>query len=517
MSTQNPPLIAGLAASGLLWLATSVADAQVGPTSTGPAPISAPASTPSSKFAVLLMSNGTVVRGEITEDPQAGVYRLKCRGGQVPYPKNAVKKAAGSVEELYQYQVACLPPRDPDERMKLVRWCLTEHLTAQAREQLKAVLAICPDDAEATRMAKNMDANAEAAGRLDPEIRRTAAEMPRAEAPAALDSRVLKDIRKRYGNNALPEIFDLPQAVAVSRAAEFARSVHPVLQQNCAGCHNERYQGKFQLVAIKIAKDLRNPDVARANLDATLRLINPDDPTRSELLSESLGPHGPRKNGIFKGTNDPQYQILGAWARSLRPAPARPGGENVSRAGYDPATSGTVGGFGSDRPGREVPPVLGSAARRPAADGEATSFGGMRVGSTRPSRPTDPSAEMTGTLPPVLDGGVPLPSFPRPFTVGGAPPAGEAPSPATRRQVAHPPGKTEAGDDAEPFPDQPPLPTEASPRSVIVEATDDPNKLPGMDKPRYPTLPKSNSAGMKKPKLDPALLEKMIKSRNANP
>ncbi len=63
-----------------------------------------------------------------------------------------VLKAGDSIEELYRFQVARLPAGDPDERMKLARWCLTEHLTDQAKEQLLAIKAMCPDDAEVKRM-----------------------------------------------------------------------------------------------------------------------------------------------------------------------------------------------------------------------------------------------------------------------------------------------------------------------------------------------------------------------------
>ena len=107
MSTQNRPIIVGLVTPGLIWLATSVAHGQETPRPQGRLSNSAPAST--STFAVLLMSNGTVVKGEIVDDPAGGVYRLKTTGGQVPYPKSSVKRAGQSVEDLYRYQVVALP------------------------------------------------------------------------------------------------------------------------------------------------------------------------------------------------------------------------------------------------------------------------------------------------------------------------------------------------------------------------------------------------------------------------
>ncbi len=530
MSTQNLSPIAGLAAPGLLWLATSVALGQVAPPPQGPATNPAPTST-SSTYAVLLMSNGTVVRGEIVEDPQAGVYRLRCKGGQVPYPKTAVKKAAGSLEELYQYQVACLPPGDPDERMKLVRWCLTEHLKAQAREQLAAVRAMCPDDAEARRMEANLAANVEADGRLDPDVRRTVGEMPRAEAPAALDPRILVKVRRDFGRNALPVIFDLPPAQAVSRAADFARYVQPVLQQNCSGCHSERYQGEFQLVEARLPKDLRNPDVARANLDATLRLVNPDDPTRSDLLSAGLVPHGPIKGAIFKGPNDPQYHILATWVRSLRPAPApaaKSAADGVARTGFNAAEPASGDDFGADRPGRAAPAATSTLPPLPARPVRRMPGNPGGMAQTPPPLPMPRSASTfaPGTSYNETGEGVDFEpavgkDFPLPFAVGGAPSSRPVPPPR-RRPAAGAPGRDEPNEAAEATPDpnavRPTTATEVAPGTVLVGPTEDPNKLPGMNQKLYPSLTKKGDpAKKKKTQLDPALLEKMIKSRNGNP
>ncbi len=510
MSPKNPPITAGLAASGLLWLATTVASGQTGPTLRGLP--NAPASTPSTQL-VLLMSNGTVVRGEITDDPQAGVYRLKCKGGQVPYPKTSVKRAAGSLEEIYQYLVASLPPGDPDERMKLVRWCLTEHLTAQAREQLAAVLDICPNDPQATLMAKNMDNNAERAARVDPDVRQTSGEMPRADAPADLDPRIVTKVRNRFGRDALPEIFDLPPAMAIRRASEFAERVQPVLQQSCAGCHNERYQGEFQLVQIKSPRrDLRNPDIARANLDAALRLVNRDDPSRSALLSAGLVPHANKPGSIFKGANDPSYYVLATWVRSLKPPGKAPStGDPVARGNRFPApTEAAPGeGFAADRVGRSSPTAIGQPPRGlpalPGADVLATA---------RVNPPPQPKGVYNKYEESADFSGYADSEFAAPYAAGGPPPRRPAAAPARRPA---PLGKNEPNDDPEPAEVEQTTGKLVAPGVVAIEPTDDPRKLPGMNKSLYPSATKGDPARKKKAQVDPALLEQMIKNRNGNP
>ena len=49
-----------------------------------------------------------------------------------------------------------------------------------------------------------------------------------------------------------------------------------------------------------------------------LRVVDPDSPARSELLSRALVPHGPHKRPIFRGATDPEYQRVAAWVNSLR-------------------------------------------------------------------------------------------------------------------------------------------------------------------------------------------------------
>ena len=537
MSHQNRPLIVGLVSPGLFWLVASVAAGQQPPSPQGrPAN---PAPTSSSTVAALLMSNGTVVTGDIVDDPAGGVYRLRSPGGSIPIPKSGVKRAGRSLEDLYRYLVAALPPGDADERLKLVRWCLTQGLPDLAREQLAAVLEICPDDPQAKLMAANLAANAANRDR-DAAISRTSGEVPGDQPPAALPPGIAKMLPKHFGN-ALPEIFDLPPAVAVRRASEFAEYVQPVLQANCASCHNEKYEGDFQLVAMKSAKDRRNPDIARANLDAVLRLVNPDDPARSEILSAGLVPHGgTRKAAIFRGANDRQYQILATWVRSVRPkatANGRPaaatGGEGVSRVGYVPPEA--TDGFASDRSER---------ASTPSGTGVTVDKASPLIpaGAGRKVYEYNESADFSGgraTDFPVFDfnqpgGKASSPPAKAPATAASRRPAGSAPLPPLptgKGVAAKPPAAPAGGADADAdLPEAATLTSttvrEVSPGVVAVDADADPNNLPGMGA-KYPPFlkaaagpaddakPGSPPAAKKKAKVDPALLEQMIRTRNA--
>ena len=168
-----------------------------------------------------------------------------------------------------------------------------------------------------------------------------------------LNPAVIRRGIRELGVSGQPVIFDLPAALAVRRTKEFVRFVHPVLQRACARCHNEQYPGSFQLVQVKTRHD-QTADVFRANLDATLRLVDPENLAKSEILSSALVPHGPgpNKRPIFRGSNDPEYQILSAWVNSLRPPRSTDG---VTPTGVAMPKPSSGDGFATNRANREIP------------------------------------------------------------------------------------------------------------------------------------------------------------------
>ena len=136
--------------------------------------------------------------------------------------------------------------------------------------------------------------------------------------PEALDSAVLRNAQRGLGIDDMPVIFDLPMPLAIKRTEEFTRWVHPVLQVYCAKCHDAQHPGDFQLVPVKSRSD-RSSNALRANLDATLRLVDPKNLSHSVLLSSTLRPHGngAKPRPIFPGSNDKAYRVLAQWVNHL--------------------------------------------------------------------------------------------------------------------------------------------------------------------------------------------------------
>jgi hypothetical protein len=491
MSPKNSLLHVGLTALGWFgFAASSVADPGPRPS---PVPPQSPAAAtvPSSPPTFLSLNDGRVLQGKIQGDDSG--YSLLQQGGILRFRKELVEGAFGSYQEIYRFKAERVPGRDPDERLKLAHWCLAHHLNAEAKAQLMAVLDLSPGNAQIKNMIANLDNALTREALRDEGIERTRGERPNDGRPAEVDAAIFRP--GAAAASSLPTIFDLPTPLAVKRADEFTRSVHRVLQIHCARCHNEKHQGDFQLIQVKTRHDW-TPNVARANLEAALRMVDPDSPSRSELLARSLVPHGPAKRPIFRGANDPDYQRLAVWVNSLRPRPAAEQAATTRFGPAEPAPSPADSeGFASGRArpsGVPVPPET-------PADGRP-----QPPATPNPRTPLPPGQFVAGSGSGIQPYAPPDAKFLVPYMMGGDRPKLEtAPTPQ-----AQPPSATSP---AGPAPATtgvtlPPVPTSAAtPAAPVAPAAN---------------IPAASAQAASKPprkpvKLDPALLERALSNKYA--
>lgn len=468
---------------------TRPGDAQAGnPQADAPRPASGAAK---SAAEIVLLDDGRMVSGVLSEEDNVLIVTQPI--GAMRFPKKKVEKVFGSIREVYEYKLERLPEDDFDERLKLARWCLRQYMEPEARSHLQAILDRDPKHSEAKAMMVSLDqTQARLAMRnRDPEVHRSAAEKvqpPDADRPGSLDASVIYGAKRGLGISDLPVVFDLPPAQAVKRADQFTRYVHPVLQTYCARCHNERYDGEFQLVQVKNKRD-RTRETLRANLDATLKLVDPEDPRQSKLLSSSLLPHGRGANPrpIFQGSNDKAYQILAAWVNSLQSRKTADG--KVTPAGM--AIAGQDGG----EPFAVQRSRISRAATDPAGTlPPATSQLPVDVTVIPPMR-YDPAKGLAAEGPSNPD------EFPVPFAVSGKKPKLDAPVGTDHRPDAKTkvtPGAAVRGSVG----DLPPLPPGQG---------DDP-----ANGGRKESAPTGTAKKESKIKFDPAILQRALQLRNQN-
>ncbi len=314
---------------------------------------------------VILLTNGRILEGMITRNPEGG-YNVRQKLGQIKVAGDEIEGLFASLNAVYEHKKEILPPRDIQERMRLYRWCLSLGLLKQAEEQLKAVLALSPEHEEAMSLLAQLELRIarQKSATSDPAVMQTSATTSKESGPKDLDpaflNRALRDMALRTN----PVIFDLPEPQALKRAQEFNQYIHPIVQKYCASCHNERTPNGFPLVAV-MGRAARDPAILRANLDATLTQINPLNLMQSPLLTNSLLPHHPNNQPIFNAPSNPYYRLMANWVSNLQNrgySGVKPVGrpESASPFGADPLPVDTVpspaskpaGGFA--REGREA-------------------------------------------------------------------------------------------------------------------------------------------------------------------
>lgn len=417
MSPKIPSRVVALLALGLVWSATRiVARPQDAP---DPAPAVTASAAPSPT--VLLLTNGKVHQGTITED--ATGYVLKHRIGVMHFLRRNVERTFGTIDETYHYLAERTPPNDPDERLKLAVWCLEQKMIPRAKEQLEAVLQLSPANRRAKAMLFNIQAASRSSAPRDGGVVQTGAEVSDpAEQPAELRLNALREAARLAPKpDAIPEILNLPRALAFRRYQEFARYVHPELQKRCASCHNERSQSDFQLIQSRSRRDLSNELLVRGNLDATLRLVDRDELARSPLLTALGMAHGPTNKPIVSGPNHPSYRMVLNWVNGLKP-PAAATDESIGR----------------DNLAAPAPPVEAFAAdRRPATEAAPNPrAASSKVSAPPPAAPAPRPQMPTATAPPTPVGAVnPAPVV----TVGGKSFAVTSPPGSPLRVVEAPP------------------------------------------------------------------------------
>jgi hypothetical protein len=451
----------------------------------------------------LLLTDGRLILGVVSR--QDSSYLVSQKLGVIRFPERIVEGAFGSIRAAYDYRLDQLPDRDPAERMKLAQWCLGLGMPAEAKAQLVKVLDLSPGHAPAQAMLAKIDRQGVPAPgpAVDRDVQQTAAADVEEDRPGALDAAVLRRAQRGMGLSGLPVVFDLPQAVAVRRADEFARLIHPILQAKCARCHDGSYDGSFQLVTARTRRD-QTPDALRANLDATLRLIDPVNPARSELLSSTLRPHGlgPKNRPIFAGSNDRAYQVLAAWVNSLRSSTksddaarlaALPGGQGMPETFAADRIRGEGGGVGAAVPG--LTPRGGAAGLAPAQPGEPQNNPAYRFVPGRGMLPEDQLQ-------------VDPNEFPVPFMLGGPRPATGVAAPKDGNRPAGRTSSTKTGAKVQP---QQPLREAARPDAAVGKA----GAPPASNAPPGDSSKSSDATTGKKPstpvKIDPALLERFLK------
>jgi len=292
---------------------------------------------------VLILINERTVEGDI--ERVGDQYRVRHAVGETWVPGDKVLRLCADMADAYRALRARANLNDPDECLRLGRWCHGHGLSAEALENVAAAAKLDPNHAEARRLLAGLQ-RAAAAPPLTP------------AAPTA----------------AAPELFEGPELDTAARAA-FATKVEPILMNACAGCHTANRCGSFKLARTYDTTSFSRVSLQQ-NLAAVLAQVNLQQPQESKLLVKAVTAHDPQaRQAPLNSKQMAAYHTIEDWVqttlasnphlreRSPPPTPAAaaiPAPLAPSPAPPTPAVSA------KPAPPSPAPPSAGFAAARPA-------------------------------------------------------------------------------------------------------------------------------------------------------
>jgi hypothetical protein len=284
MKTKIRSVLIGLAITAGSWSSLQAADSTSPPGDDKKSEVGPVGKTPASGH-VLILENGRTLEGDI--EREGSQYRVRRSIGETWVPGDKVMRLCASLDEAYDYLRRQANLRDPDERMRLARWCEQHDLHDQALVEVAAAVELRPHNAEYRRLLQS--------------LQRTAAEgRESAKAQGAIKST----------NKNEPPLVDL----TAGSVSQFITRVQPVLMNTCATCHGPAHAGPFQLERVT-DNGVVNRRATQHNLAHVLAQINPDNITASPLLIKAVSLHGEATQPPIKNRDAQAFHRLENWVK----------------------------------------------------------------------------------------------------------------------------------------------------------------------------------------------------------
>ena len=248
---------------------------------------------------LLILTEDRVVSGRILRNGQNYLVKLP-NNSSMFVPASSVVRRCRTLQDAYrQMRVGFPENHGAESHMRLARWCVTQRLFSEAREELKDALRLEPDRAEANDMLQRVDQMLDRTSR--PEPKNVAA--------------IVESAKQGIRPDEIESLGGLPR----DTANHFTRRIQPLLMRHCAtaGCHGPQEESNFKLQRITLGPHSNRHDVER-NLANILKFIDVESPRQSPLLIKPKGAHGKGGRSIFVGQRGAQqYRELKDWVLTV--------------------------------------------------------------------------------------------------------------------------------------------------------------------------------------------------------
>lgn len=263
-----------------------------------------------SKNRLMVLKNRRVIRGDIFFDDNGYLVRQQTGKLFIPYPQ--VLFLASSISDAHQKLRRSLPQRSIESSVKLVRWCLSNHLRTQAISELKEALLLEPSNVHLQRMLVRVENHQH-------ESTGGSSSGSGSFSTTRTTSRTTALPSKNKSRSSTSRTTDRPaqSLTSLSRrtSATFLGKVQPILINHCAtaGCHGTNSPTSFRLHRVRFGRAGQLKQIEQ-NLATILGHITPNDLRQSPLFVKSIGKHGQQKLPMFHGSRGrQQHQILREW------------------------------------------------------------------------------------------------------------------------------------------------------------------------------------------------------------
>lgn len=290
---------------------------------------------PPPKGRVLLLNSERILEGDIEKAGEQ--YRVhRATGGETLVPGDNVLRLCASREEAYEYLRERANLADPDEHLRLARWCQTYELRPQALVEVKAAATLRPED---TRI-RGLLASLERAAAAPP----AAPALPPVPVPVP----------------AAPPPVDLSEETVTA----FAKRVQPILMNTCAGCHNAEHPS-FRL-SRAFGDTPTYGKTVQQNLAAVLPQIRPEQPESSPLLVMAASIHGGAAQAPLKGRQTPAYRALEEWVKATVAGNPQLQRTRLAAAPAERETGNFAAGKAEPQPAKTSDPAPPASPPKPA-------------------------------------------------------------------------------------------------------------------------------------------------------
>jgi hypothetical protein len=246
-------------------------------------PLRAAAPPARSRGKVLILKNEFTIEGDIEQVGDR--YRVRRGTSETWIPAQRVLCLTASLTEAYTYLRGHINLDDPDERLRLARWCRVNGLTQMALAELKAAAELRPDHVPTRRLLQAWQ---------------QAASAPKSAKPST---------SAKTDTESLP-----PIDVTMESLGTFVTRVQPILTNTCARCHATGHGGKFRLEQV-YENSLTNRRSLEHNLAAVLAQVNLQQPEASRLLTKAVADHAHTGQPPLRDRQSAPYRTLESWVK----------------------------------------------------------------------------------------------------------------------------------------------------------------------------------------------------------